>query len=39
MGKIIRITIYYDLRDTLPLRVGNEIRGLFGLAHCLLVKH
>ena len=23
----------------LPLRVGDELRGLFGLAHCLSVKH
>ena len=31
--------IYCCLRDTLLLRVGDEIRALFGLAHCLLVKH
>ena len=39
MKRITWITIYCDLRDKLPLRVGNEIRGLFGLTHCLLVKH
>ena len=38
-GKYILDNCLRGLRDTLPLRVGNEIRGLFGLTHCLLVKH
>ena len=34
-----KLAIYCGLRNTRPLRIGNEIRGLFGLAHCLLIKH